>query len=149
MTRATGERRLNAEGAESAEMRGDDMHENDIGERLIGCAIKVHRTLGPGLLESAYEACLGYELQKAELRFRRQVGLPIEYDGLKIDAGYRLDFLIENKVVAELKSIERLSPIHVAQLLTYLRLGDFKLGYVFNFNVIELRSGIKRVVNGL
>ncbi len=125
------------------------MHENDIGERLIGCAIKVHRTLGPGLLESAYEACLGYELQKAELRFRRQVGLPIEYDGLKIDAGYRLDFLIEDKVVAELKSIERLAPIHAAQLLTYLRLGDFKLGYVFNFNVIELRSGIKRVVNGL
>ncbi len=125
------------------------MHENDIGERLIGCAIKVHRTLGPGLLESAYEACLGHELQKAELRFRRQVGLPIEYDGLKIDAGYRLDFLIEEKFVAELKSIERLSPIHTAQLLSYLRLGDFKLGYVFNFNVIELRSGIKRVVNGL
>ncbi len=130
-------------------MLGDDMHENEIGKRLIGCAIKVHRALGPGLLESAYEACLAHELGNTGLRFRRQFGLPVEYDGLKIDAGYRLDFLVEDKVVAELKSIERLSDIHLAQLLTYLRLGGFRLGYIFNFNVVELRAGIKRVVNGL
>jgi GxxExxY protein len=122
------------------------MHENEIGERLIGCAIKVHRALGPGLLESAYEVCLAHELQKAGMRFERQRALPVEYDGLKIVAGYRMDLLVENKVVAELKTVDRLTDVHVAQLLTYLRLGGFKLGYLLNFNVVELRSGIRRVV---
>jgi GxxExxY protein len=124
------------------------MHENEIGG-LIGCAIKVHRALGPGLLESAYEACLTHELQKTGLRFKRQLALPVEYDGLRIYAGYRLDLLVEDKVVAELKAVDRLTDIHLAQLLTYLRLGEFKLGYLFNFNVVELRSGIRRVVHGL
>ena len=125
------------------------MNENKIGTACISAAMKVHSALGPGLLEAAYEACLTHELIKAGLRVQRQISLPVIYDGERIDAGFRIDLLVENMVVLELKTVEAIHPLHIAQLLTYLRLGNFKLGYVFNFNVDSMRDGIKRVVNGL
>jgi GxxExxY protein len=105
--------------------------------------------LGPGLLESAYETCLAHELIKAGLVCERQVSLPLHYDGLELDAGYRLDMLIERILIVEVKSVERLLPLHVAQLLSYLKLSERKLGLLLNFNVIHLKDGIRRVVNGL
>ena len=125
------------------------MTENEIGEKMLGCGLAVHRILGPGLLESAYETCLCYELGKIALPFRRQIELPVRYDGRRIDANYRLDLLVDEKVVVEIKSVETLLPIHEAQLLSYLRLGEFKLGYLLNFNVVLFRDGIRRKVNGL
>lgn len=125
------------------------MGENEIGERIIRGAIRVHSTLGPGLLESAYEACLVYELGKQGVAVARQVALPVRYNDVEIDAGYRLDLLVGKKVVVEIKAIERLAPIHTAQILSYLRLSGYKLGYVLNFNVTQMKQGIKRVVNGL
>ena len=110
------------------------MDENLIGERILGCALKVHRIVGPGLLESAYEACLAHELLKAGLQFERQLVLPVIYDGETIDLGYRLDMLVENAVVVEIKSVESLAQVHRAQLLSYLRLSGYRLGYVLNFN---------------
>ena len=98
------------------------MELNDLTEKIIGCALKVHRTLGPGLLESTYEVCLVHEIRKAGLKVERQVSLPIIYDGIKLDAGYQLDLLVEDRIILELKSVERLMPIHEAQLLTYLKL---------------------------
>ena len=123
------------------------MELNDITEKVIGCAIKVHRTLGPGLLESTYEVCLVHELKKSGLKVERQVALPIIYDGIKLDAGYQLDVLVEDAVILELKSVENLMPIHEAQLLTYLKLANKKLGLLINFNVTMLKNGIKRKVN--
>lgn len=120
---------------------------NEISEKIIGCAIKVHRTLGPGLLESTYEVCLVYELKKAGLKVERQVSLPIFYDGNKLDAGYQLDVLVEDKIILELKSVENLLPIHEAQLLTYLKLANKKLGLLINFNVTVLKNGIRRKMN--
>jgi GxxExxY protein len=120
---------------------------NKLSERIIGCAIKVHRALGPGLLESAYEACLAHELTKAGLSVKRQVAVPIVYDGIKLDAGYQLDLVVEDKIIIELKSVETLLPIHEAQLITYLKLTDIKLGLLINFNVALLKNGIKRKVN--
>jgi len=111
--------------------------------------MKVHSAMGPGLLETAYESCLAYELAKQKLKVERQVVLPIEYDAMKMDAGYRLDLLINDKVIIELKTVEKLLPIHMAQLLTYLKLGGYKLGFLLNFNVVHMRDGIKRMVNGL
>ncbi len=125
------------------------MDENEIGERLLGCALKVHKALGPGLLESAYETCLAYEFDKTGLTYRRQVTLPIFYDATRIDDGYRLDLLIENRVVVEVKAVAKLAEIHQAQLISYLKLGGFKLGYLLNFNVQKMKDGIRRVVNGL
>ena len=125
------------------------MSENEIGEVLLGCAIRARSALGPGLLESAYEACLLYELEKAGLKTTRQIPFPVVYDGIELDVGYRLDLLVEEIVIAEVKAVEQLLPIHTAQLLSYLRLSNRKLGYLFNFNTAQLRSGIKRVVNGL
>ena len=125
------------------------MHENEISEKIIGCAMRVHSKLGPGLLESAYEACLAYELSKAGLRFERQKPLPLVYEEVKLDVGYRLDLLVEGKVIVDPKSVDGLAPIHVAQILTYLRLTGCKLGLLINFHVVHLRDGIKRVVNGL
>ncbi len=125
------------------------MHENEISQIIIGQAMKVHTTLGPGLLESAYEACLAYELSKAALSFERQKPLPLIYEEVKLDVGYRLDLLVEGKVIVDPKAVEALAPIHTAQILTYLRLTDCKLGLLINFNVVHLRDGIKRVVNGL
>jgi GxxExxY protein len=123
--------------------------ENDIGERLLGCALKVHRALGPGLLESAYEACLSYELSKAGIEHHRQLALPIVYDGTRIDLGYRLDLLVEAKVVVEVKAVAALTDVHRAQLLSYLKLGGYRLGYLLNFNVKMLKDGICRLANGL
>ncbi len=120
---------------------------NEASGKIVDCAIKVHRRLGPGLLESTYEACLTYELRKAGLKVETQVALPIIYDEIKIDAGYRIDVLVEDTIIIELKSVERLLPIHEAQLLTYLRLTEKKLGLLINFNVALLKNGIKRIIN--
>lgn len=125
------------------------MDENEIGERVLRCAIEVHKTLGPGLLESVYESCLALELAEAGLAFDRQLTLPVAYKDLVIEAGYRLDLLVEGRVVLEIKAIETIAPVHRAQLLSYLRLGDFRLGYVLNFNVGLMKDCIVRVVNGL
>ncbi len=125
------------------------MRENAIGETILGCAIKVHTALGPGLLESTYEACLVHELAKAGLKVERQVALPVIYDGVILDAGYRIDILVEDLVVVELKVVEKILPLHGAQILSYLKLGNKKLGYLLNFNVLQMRLGIKRVVNNL
>ncbi len=123
------------------------MNVNDITEKIIGAAIAVHRALGPGLLESAYEACLAYEFSKRGLRFERQKELPVVYHDVRLDCGYRIDFLVEGEVVVELKSVEKLLPIHEAQLLSYLRLADKRVGLLINFNVRLLKDGIKRFRN--
>ncbi len=123
------------------------MELNELSEKIIGCAIKVHRTLGPGLLESTYEVCLVHELKKAGLKVERQVPLPVIYDGIQLDAGYQLDVLVEDTIILELKSVEILLPIHEAQLLTYLKLANKKLGLLINFNVTLLKNGIKRKMN--
>lgn len=112
--------------------------------KIIGAAICVHRELGPGLLESAYEACLAHELAEQGLAFRRQVSLPVRYRGIEVDAGYRLDFVVEDAVVVELKAVDALSPVHEAQLLTYLRLSAYHVGLLMNFNVARLRDGVIR-----
>lgn len=125
------------------------MDENEIGELVLGCAMRVHTGLGPGLLESTYEACMVYDLKKAGLVVGRQVALPVVYDGIELDAGYRIDILVNNTVVLELKVVDKLLPVHAAQLLSYLRLSKRKLGYLLNFNVLRMRDGIKRVVNNL
>ena len=125
------------------------MTENEIGEIVLGCAIKVHTALGPGLLESTYEVCLAYELGKAGVKAERQIALPVIYDEVRLDAGYRLDLLVEDMVIVELKVIEKLLPVHTAQLLSYLKISNRKLGYLPNFNVPQMRQGIKRVVNNL
>jgi GxxExxY protein len=113
-------------------------------DAVIGSAISVHKSLGPGLLESAYEACLVYALGKRALKVRRQVEVPIQYDGILIDAGFRIDLVVDDKVIVELKAIEKLAPIHEAQLNTYLRLTKLRVGLLINFNSIRLRDGIVR-----
>lgn len=115
---------------------------------IIGAAIEVHRALGPGLLESAYEECLAYELRLRDIAFERQIPLPVVYKGIKLDCGYRLDLLVEGLVIVELKTVERLEPIHEAQLLTYLRMRGLWLGLLMNFNTPVLKQGLKRLVNG-
>jgi GxxExxY protein len=125
------------------------MKENDISALVIGCAIEVHRSLGTGLLESAYEECLAAEMGAQGLSFDRQKAIPLVYRDIKLDCGYRLDFLVEKKVIVELKAIDFVPPIVYAQLLTYLRLLDKRLGLVINFHVEQLTMGIKRVVNNL
>ncbi len=116
-------------------------------EGIIGAAIEVHRATGPGLLETAYEECLCRELALRGLPFERQRALPVEYKGLKLDCGYRLDLLVANAVVVEIKTVEQLVPVHTAQLLMYLRLGGWPVGLLINFHVSVLKSGVKRVVN--
>ena len=125
------------------------MSENEVGDALLGAAMKVHSVLGPGLLESAYETCLVHELDNRGLDVKRQVALPLIYDGIKLDAGYRLDLLINDRIIVELKSVDKFLPIHTAQLLSYLKLSGLKLGYLLNFNVVHMRDGIKRIANGL
>ena len=125
------------------------MTEEEIGHAIIGAAIRVHSAVGPGLLEGAYETCLLYELEKQDLSVRKQVLIPIRYQDLKIDNGYRLDLLVGDRVVVELKAIETILPVHRAQLLSYLRLGGFRLGYLLNFHVAHMREGIVRIVNRL
>ena len=118
-------------------------------QRIISAAIEVHRYLGPGLLESTYENCLCREFSDRDITFERQVPLPVVNKGLKLDCGYRLDFLVENEVVVELKAVTQLEKIHEAQLLTYLRLTGKKLGLLLNFNVLLMKHGIKRMANGV
>ena len=122
---------------------------NRVTGAIIGAAMAVHRELGPGLLESAYEACLAFELSDRGLRVEQQKPLPLRYRELTLDCGYRLDLLVDEAVVVEVKSVEALAPIHKAQLLSYLRLLDLRVGLLINFNVITLKSGIQRVVNNL
>lgn len=125
------------------------MNENQISQQIIDASIKVHKKLGPGLLESSYEECLAYELRKRNLFVEKQKALPLVYDEIKMDIGYRIDIIVEKKVIIELKSVEFLNDVHLAQILTYLRLSDCKLGLLINFNVALLKNGIRRVVNNL
>ncbi|MGC8751814.1 GxxExxY protein [Hydrotalea sp.] len=120
------------------------MIENTITEKIIGGAIEVHKQLGPGLLESAYEECLNYELINTGLGVKRQVALPLVYKDIKLDAGYRIDLLVENKVIVEIKSVDTIAEIHKAQLMTYMKLAGIKIGLLINFNVPRLKEGIIR-----
>ena len=123
------------------------MIENELSNIIIGCAIEVHKQLGPGLLESAYQECLYYELKSNGLQVVKEKPMPIVYKEIKLDHGYRIDLLVENKVVIETKTVETLTDVHTAQVLTYLKLGDYKLGLLLNFNVSTLKDGIKRIIN--
>ena len=125
------------------------MNMNQLSSKIIGAAIEVHKTLGPGLLESAYEECLCHELSIQGLLFEKQKPLSIDYKGKKLDCGYRLDIIVEKAVIIELKSCEKIEPIHKAQLLTYLKLSGLNLGLILNFNVSLMRDGIVRIVNEL
>jgi GxxExxY protein len=125
------------------------MTENEISSLIIGAAIEVHKQLGPGLLESSYEICLAYELRQRGLEVSTQVGLPIIYKEVSLETGYRIDLLVEKKVIIEVKAVEGFSDIHLAQILTYLKLSDIKLGLLMNFNVSKMVDGLKRVVNNL
>jgi len=125
------------------------MTENEISKIIFDCALKVHRSLGPGLLESSYEECLFYELKKSGVQVEKQKSLPLIYEDVKLNIGYRIDIIVENKVIIELKAVETLNDVHFAQLLTYLKLSNCKLGMLINFNVALIKNGIKRVVNNL
>ncbi len=122
------------------------MELNDLTYEIIGCVYKVHSELGPGLLESTYEICLEYELLKVGLTVERQKPLPVNYDGIKLDAGYRIDLLVNDLVLLELKSVEELAPIHKSQVMTYLKLSGLKLGLLLNFNVQDMKKGIVRII---
>ncbi len=119
----------------------------DLTEKIIGAAIEVHRTLGPGLLESAYQECLAQELTLRKVPFAKEKNLPVEYKGIHVDCGYRIDFLIDNQVIVELKAVEAVLPIHRAQLITYIKLTGCKVGLLINFNVQQLIKGIERLAN--
>jgi GxxExxY protein len=123
-----------------------DLSERELTDRIIGLAIKVHRGLGPGLLESVHEECLCHELAASKLAFQRQHAIPIIYDGVQMECGFRADIVVAQRVLVEIKSIERLAPIHEAQLLTYLRLAKLKVGLLMNFNSIRLTDGLRRMV---
>jgi GxxExxY protein len=129
--------------------KGLEMDINELSNRIIGAAIEVHKTLGPGLLESIYEECLGHELSLRGISFERQKPLIVTYKGKTLDCGYRLDLVVEKQIIIELKSCESIEPIHRAQLLTYLKLSDLRLGLLLNFNVPMMRDGIVRIVNAL
>ena len=124
-----------------------NIRHDELTEKIIGAAIEVHKALGPGLLESTYEVCLCRELDLRGIKFRRQVALPVKYKGVNLDAGYRLDIVVEDRVVLELKSVESLKEIHEAQLITYLKLSGYTVGLLLNFNVIYLKRAMKRIVN--
>jgi len=123
------------------------MEYEDLSEKIIKCAMDVHTALGPGLLESAYKECLFYKLNKAGIIVEKEKLLPLTFEGINLDCGYRIDLLVENSIVLELKSVKKIEDIHLAQILTYLKLGKFKVGLLLNFNVTSLKDGIKRVVN--
>ena len=122
------------------------MEFDDLSNRVIGCAIEVHRQLGPGLLESAYEQCLAHELSRNNIAFQLQLAQPVQYREVLLDCGYRIDVLVENQLIIELKSVEKLLGIHEAQLLTYMKLAEIRVGLLMNFNVTKLKEGIKRIV---
>jgi len=121
--------------------------ENELSNIILGCAIQVHKQLGPGLLESAYQECLFYELNNAGLEVIKEKPMPIVYKDVKLDHGYRIDLLVNNKVVIEIKTVEQFTDVHTAQVLTYLKLGNYKLGLLLNFHVTTLKNGIKRIIN--
>ena len=123
------------------------MHNNKLTEKIIGAAIEVHRTLGPGLLESAYQECLLFELKSIGFQVEKEKTLPIIYKDIKLDHGYRIDLLVENKIVLELKTVEFLTDVHTAQILTYLKLGNYSLGLLINFHTKLLKNGLKRFIN--
>jgi GxxExxY protein len=135
--------------AEDAEERRGNMEYNILTEKVIGFAMNVHSSLGPGLLESVYKECLYYKINKAGIFVEKEKPVPVFFEGIKMDCGFRADLLVENKLLIELKSVKALENIHMAQILTYLRLGNYKLGLLINFNVLSLKEGIKRVVNKL
>lgn len=123
------------------------MLEAELSYKIIGCAMKVHSVLGPGLLENAYEECLAYELRKAGIQVDRQVGLPIVYEEVRLEAGYRVDLFVERKIIVECKAVEALHPVFAAQLQTYLKFSGCKLGLLINFHELHLKDGIKRCIN--
>ena len=125
------------------------MSENEIAKKIIGLSIEVHKALGPGLLESAYKACLFYKVVASGLAAEKEKPMPLIFEEVKLDCGYRIDILVLNKLVIEIKSVEALNDVYLAQILTYMKLGNYKLGLLINFNVLFLKDGIKRVVNGL
>ena len=124
------------------------MTENELSKIVFECGLKVHRALGPGLLESAYEECLFYELNKTGLYIEKQKGLPLIYNEVKLDIGYRIDIILENKLIIEVKAVDALNDIHLAQILTYLKLSGCKLGLLINFNSVLIKDGVKRIING-
>jgi GxxExxY protein len=124
------------------------MNENELSNKIIGLAINVHTALGPGLLESAYKECMYYKISKSGLYVEKEKPMPLIFEEVKLDCGYRIDLLVENKLMLELKSVEALNDVHLAQTLTYLKLGNYKLGLLMNFNVARIKEGIKRVING-
>lgn len=124
------------------------METNEITQKILACAYKVHSELGPGLLESSYEECLFFELLQQNLFVEKQKALPLIYQTVKLDVGYRIDLLVENKIIIEIKSVESLNDVHVAQVLTYLKLSKCKIGLLLNFNVKSLKQGVRRLVNG-
>lgn len=124
------------------------MTENELANKVIGLSIEVHSVLGPGLLESAYQECLYHKIGKSGFAVQKEKPMPLVFEEVKLDCGYRIDILVENKLIIEIKSVEALSDVHLAQTLTYLKLGNYKLGLLINFNVAQLKKGIKRVVNG-
>lgn len=125
------------------------MTENELSNKIIGLAIEVHTVLGPGLLESAYKECLYYKMSKSGLYVEKEKPMPLIFEEVKLECGYRIDLLAERKFVIEIKSVEALNDVHLAQTLTYMKLGNYKLGLLLNFNVVKLKDGIKRVINGL
>ncbi len=125
------------------------MTENELSNKIIGLSIDVHNALGPGLLESAYKECLYYKIGKSGLWVEKEKPMPLIFEEVKLECGYRIDLLVENKLLLELKSVEAQNDVHLAQTLTYLKLGNYKLGLLMNFNVARIKDGIKRVVNGL
>ncbi len=124
--------------------RSSDLAHRDLTKAILGCVIEVHSRLGPGLLESAYEECLCYELNRSGLAFQRQVALPIRYREIRLSCGYKMDLVVEDKILLELKSIDQLLPIHEAQVLTYLKLSGLRVGFLLNFNAVPMKNGIKR-----
>jgi GxxExxY protein len=124
------------------------MTENELATIVFECGLKVHKTLGPGLLESSYEECLNYEIKKNGLFVEKQKPLPLIYEEVKLEIGYRIDLMVENKLIIEIKAVEILNEIHLAQILTYLKLSNCKLGLLINFNTVLFKSGVKRVING-
>ena len=130
-------------------VRMDECPINELTRRILGCALKVHRILGPGLLESVYRTCFAYELLKAGIQFEREVSLPVVYEDVRLECGYRMDFIVEGSVVVEVKAVEQFADVHHARILSYLRLGGYRVGLLLNFHTkLLLKEGVRRVVNG-
>lgn len=124
------------------------MTENELSTKIIGCALEIHKSLGPGLLESAYQECMFYKIRQSGVNVEKEKAMPLVFEEVRLDCGYRIDLLVENKVVVEIKSVENLNDVHMAQTLTYMKLGNYKLGLLINFNVAFLKTGIKRLISG-